>query len=447
METITLPEQFETFICQKLQKNCLGGRPHLLKEISENADPKDKLLDILELVWLKNRSIGSIARKYQTSYKTIWRILKDLEPWKSQIILFLETVPRRKVFYNRDADSSDYEAVQVYIKRAKRDQLKTYKRNIMLALKCWRHLKYKDPGRWTAEDVHQFLSTKPEGSQSRFLDCIRMVAPQIADKNSPNYVRTDRFREKLRLRKKDLFSTEIKMVIEALECMGLSYHAAILKTHITIGAREGKGGKSGLTGISWNRFKRNFTKVDDYERKVRGGIWWRNCPVDLFWGTLPQDLKKIWTDRGRPSTDKLILKGYPELLNIYHEIRTALAKHFKGKLDPSLYEEFITLRPHDADKIHVNLLWEAEIPLEVVAGQYLGRGEGLGLMGRGWLDINTIKKHYLSLTERSERFQKLRNQVRIYSERFNEKLIFQKMSPESVETKTMRKRALVIAVC
>lgn len=65
------------------------------------------------------------------------------------------------------------------------------------------------------------------------------------------------------------------------------------------------------------------------------------------------------------------------------------------------------------------------VPLEVVAGKYLGRGEGVGLFGRGWLDINTLKKHYLSLTERSERIQQLRNQVHEYSLRFNEETILQ----------------------
>jgi len=120
---------------------------------------------------------------------------------------------------------------------------------------------------------------------------------------------------------------------------------------------------------------------------------------------------------------KLILGGYPELSKIYKEIRKALEEYFRGKVDPDLHEEFTTLKPHDADKIHCNLLWEAGVPLEVVAGKYLGRGEGRGLMGRIWLDINTIKKHYLSLTERSERIQQLRKQVQMYSLRFNEKRI------------------------
>jgi len=83
--------------------------------------------------------------------------------------------------------------------------------------------------------------------------------------------------------------------------------------------------------------------------------------------------------------EKLILRGYKELREIYKRIRQALKEYWKGKLDPSLYTELHTLRPHDADKIHCNLLWEAEVPLEVVAGQYLGQGDGIGLMGRIWL--------------------------------------------------------------
>lgn len=82
--------------------------------------------------------------------------------------------------------------------------------------------------------------------------------------------------------------------------------------------------------------------------------------------------------------------------------------------------ELVHLQPHDADKIHCNLLWEAEVPLEVVAGQYIGGQEAIGLVGRGWLSLDTIKKHYLSLTARSKRFQKIRAKVTDYSQPFNE---------------------------
>jgi len=416
---VEFPQEVQNYINDKVTTNASGGRPHFLKQISETADPKDKLLDILEAVWLKSKTIGSVARKFETTYQTIYRILQDLKPWKPALVQFMELVPRRKVFWNRDLETSDYETVHAYIRRAKREGLKKYKDFINQAMKCWKFLKYKDPSRWTAENVLEFLATKSDGSQSHFLDGIRMVAPQIADRFSPHYISTGRFREKLQLRKKDLFSIEINMIVHALIEVGLNYHATIYKFHITGGFREGKGQKAGITGISWDRFKKNFTRVDDYESKVRGGIWCRNCPVDLFWKSLPGELRKIWIDRGKPITDKVILGGYPELTKIYKEIRNALAEYFKGNLEPSLYKEFTTLRPHDADKIHCNLLWEAEVPIEVVAGQYLGRGEGVGLMGRIWLSTDTIKKHYLSLTQRSERFQKIMVGVNQYSKRFN----------------------------
>jgi len=42
-----------------------------------------------------------------------------------------------------------------------------------------------------------------------------------------------------------------------------------------------------------------------------------------------------------------------------------------------------------------------------------------GLIGRIWLSTDTIKKHYLSLTQRSERYKRLLQQVEKYSVKFN----------------------------
>jgi len=417
---VELPPEFQTYIIGKIEKNGSGGRPSFLKRISKDVDPKEKLLDILELAWVKDKSVRLIARKYKVSHQTIRRILEDLEPYKQEIKLFLELVPRQKVFWNRTEETSDYETVQAYIRRAKRDKLVKWKKTLSMARHVWTYMKYKDPTRWTVDEVTDFLATKTEGSQARYLDCVRQICPQIADNRSPDYIGTGKYREKLRLRKKDLFSSEVKMMVDALKEMGLHYHALLLRLHITLGCREGgKKANAGFTHIQWHHFKKGFTKLDVFESKVRGGIWWRNCPVDLFWETMPEELKKLWRDRGKPVTDRLVLKGYRELLKIYKEMRLAWTQHFKDKLEPSLFKEITTLKPHDADRIHCNLLWEADVKLEVVAGQFLGRGEGIGLMGRGWLDINTIKKHYLSLTQRSERFQKIKEKVRVYSQRFN----------------------------
>jgi hypothetical protein len=411
-----VPPQFVVYVNSKIVRK-EAGRPHFLMTLGKDHDSKEELLNILELAWIKGKNLGAIAKDYNTTYQTIYRILKDLEPFKAEIAEYLEKVPRRKRWYVPELDQSDYETIQSYIRRAKRDGLKNYKSLIHSAKRVWTFLNYRDPAYWTADDVCGFLATLSTGaSQSGMLDSIRQVAPQIAIKGSNDQVKTGRFREKISRRKKDIFANEVNMIREALP----QELKTLFDLHITLGAREGATDPtSGLTGITWDRFKNGFTRVDDYECKVRGGIWWRDCPVDIFFKDLPDRLRQLWISRGRPTSDKVFLNGYKYITQTYKEIRRLLRIAYEGKVDPSLLKEFITLRPHDADKIHVNLLWEAEVPLEVIGGQFIGQGEGVGLMGRGWLDINVIKKHYLSLTQRSERFKKLQDQVRAYSDHFN----------------------------
>jgi len=412
-QKMEIPTEFKIYVESKIEKNGKGGRPHFLQLLAKDRDAQEELLNILELAWIKNRSFGSIARKYKTKYDTIYRMVNDLEPFKNAIIEFLQTVPRQKRWYIKETDSSDYETVQAYIKRARRDGVKHYKTHIINAMRCWRHLKYRDPDNWNADEVCEYLATLSRGAQSTMLDSVRQVAPHLKE-----LIKTGRFREKLKRRKKDVFGKELNMIHEPLK--EHEHIKTIFDLHITLGAREGSTDtRSGITGISWERFKKEFTIVDLFESKVRGGIFWRNCPVDLFFKDLPERLKNLWIERGKPTNEKVIVGGYKELLEVYKQLRKILIQYYKGKIEPSLLKEFATIKPHDADKIHVNLLWEAKIPLEVVAGEFLGQGEGLGLVGRGWLDINTIKKYYLSLTQRSERFQEIRNKITEYSKRFN----------------------------
>jgi len=439
-EAIQLPPEFFKYIKERSTQKKTGGGKFFLCVLAEKEEKlltnkqsmtkeevlnailtavKDKVLDILEDAWIKSRGDSSIAKKYNVSSDTIYRLRKELEPFKDVVCLFLTSTERVKRWYIEELDQSDYETVQAYILRARRDGLKRYRENIGVAKHVWIFLKHRTPENWTADDVISFLNTKTKGAQSRYLDCIRQIAPQIASKTSVNAIKTGRFREKLMRRKKDIFGQDIKMIKDALE----EYNDEVATKwmfHLTLGSREGgSDSTSGLTGISFDRFHRDFTLVDLYESKVRGGIWWRDCPVDLFFPHLPEKIKKLWIKRGRPTEEKLFLGGYKEITDMYKNIRKLLSEKFKGKIEPSLLKEFENLKPHDADKIHVNLLWEAEVPLEVVGGQDLGGSEGVGLMGRGWLDVNVIKKYYLSMTARSKRFTKVRALVTDYSKQFN----------------------------
>ena len=414
-----LPFAFLEYIDSKTRPNESGGRPHFLSVIvKQGRDANEILLDILEDVWLKGKPLGAIAKHYHTSHDSIWRLLKDLEQFKPVISELLLTIPRAKKWFIEEFETSDYEIVANYIKRAKREGLKRWRYTIRQARRFWTWTHYKAPQNWSADDVHDFLASLSSGAQSDMLDAIRKIAPQIRDEANPQYVGVGSFRAKLRQRKKDLFGAEVKMIVDTLIKRGLKHEATLFKVHIQTGAREGaKDSSAGMVGLRWSYFKHNFKAVDDFETKVHGGIWWRNCPLDIFFPELPDELRALWIQQGRPTDEKLIQGGYKELKQVYRTIRAVLTEEYQGKVDPSLAKEFSTIRCHDADKLHVNMLWEAGVPLEVVAGQYLGNGEGIGLLGRGWLAIDVIKKHYLSLTQRSHRFQKIQQNVRDYAQK------------------------------
>jgi hypothetical protein len=415
-EQVKIPQDFSSFLHKKLKRNANGGRPSFISELAKDHNISEEILNILELAWIKNKGITTIANKYHTTKDPIWRLLKDLEPFKNQLVEYLLNFPRRKRFYIRELNKSDYETVQQYILRAHRDGLKRYKRVLRRAEHIWRALNCSDPSNWTTDEVLDYLSTLTDGAASGALDAIRQIAPQI--RNRQTGIRVGRFRDKVKRHKKNLFGAEINMIQQALR--NEPYLRLVFDLHITLGAREGAiDPTSGMTGLTWDKFHENFTRCDLYESKVRGGITWRDCPTDLFFVDLPDRLRALWIQAGKPTTTKVIPRKYRELLDIYNQIRKILKKTFQGKIDPSLLKEFVTLKPHDADKIHVNMLWEAGVPLEIVAGEYLGQGEGIGLVGRGWLDLNTIKKYYLSLTTRSKRFQKIRDRITRYSAHFD----------------------------
>lgn len=197
------------------------------------------------------------------------------------------------------------------------------------------------------------------------------------------------------------------------------YELLVFDLHVTLGAREGTlDTTSGICGIGWDQFKGNFSRVDLWESK--GELWSRDCPVDLFFLNLPERLRDLWIERGKPQDAKVVLKGYKKgLLKVYATIKRVMAEEYRGKLEPSVFKQLTDLKPHDADKIHVNLCWEAGIPIEVVAGDWLGGQEGNGLCGRIWKSTDTIKKYYLALNKRSKRMARIYEKVKEYAHQFN----------------------------
>jgi len=413
---IGLPQDFIIYIKQKSEVNGDGGRPNFLQVCKkEGKDPLEVVLDILELNWLKNRTYRKIATKFNTSYHTIFRLLRDCDPWKKEITTYLLTIPRRKNFFNANSETSDYEIVQNYIDRAKRDKLKSWLKVLQSAEKCWKFLKYKDPARWTANDVVGYLDSIPtDGARSGRLDSVRQIAIQIRDQ-----VTTRSYRKKIQKRKKEIFGPEYQMMRQALKGAERDYELLVLDLHVSLGAREGtKDTASGICGLSWDRFHKHFSRVDLWESK--GELWSRDCPVDLFFLDLPERLRDLWIESGKPQEGKVILGGYKKgLLKIYETIKRVMAEEYRGNIEPSVFKQLTDLKPHDADKIHVNLCWEAGIPIEVVAGDWLGGQEGNGLCGRIWKSTDTIKRYYLALNKRSKRMAKIYGKAKLYAKQFN----------------------------
>lgn len=186
---IELPSDFLEYINKKIEANGSGGRPHLLAVLKKQGkDAKEVLLNILEDAWLKGRPCSKIAHDYEVSNDTMWRVLKELEPFKESIKELLLKNPRARKWFIEELEISDYETVQNYIKRAKRESLKNWKATLINTRRFWTWTNYKSPEKWSADEVHDYLATLTGGAQSQMLDGIRKVAPQIRDESSSQYV-------------------------------------------------------------------------------------------------------------------------------------------------------------------------------------------------------------------------------------------------------------------
>lgn len=213
---------------------------------------------------------------------------------------------------------------------------------------------------------------------------------------------------------------------------GLSeFEKLIVDLHITLGCREGyelnvyTKRHGGLYGLRWENFKENFRFVDVFETKTKGGKWWKNCPVDLFFPDLPERIMKYHVQEGRPQTGPFIAHKFPKvedfrkfLVKIWNkmsfnlsglsaeewrkkrlEIKALKSKYAKTrdfellqKID-ELEAQLRLMRPHDARRTHATWLAEMEVPFQYIAGI-----RDLGICGVGWEDYTVLAKHYAVLS-------------------------------------------------
>lgn len=117
-----------------------------------------------------------------------------------------------------------------------------------------------------------------------------------------------------------------------------------------------------------------------------------NCPLDLFGERTFEMLREYWIQQGKPTVGRIFgdVAYTPQvfhngdemfLTEIYKETAEAIGEKYGRK----------GITPHFARKLHASLLIDADIPLEMVAGD-----KPFGIMGVGWEDLATLKKYYLA---------------------------------------------------
>jgi len=88
-----LPEPFLNYVNKKLE-NGKKGRKHLINQLGS----LEKTLELLSDVWLNGLDPKSLQKKYNVGYFQIYRFLKEIEPFKTEIVEYIkyteEVAPR-----------------------------------------------------------------------------------------------------------------------------------------------------------------------------------------------------------------------------------------------------------------------------------------------------------------------------------------------------------------
>lgn len=340
---------------------------------------RGEALRLMALNWNKKQ----IKKKLKISERTYWRIkaqFDKLSPAEVQMIRELAS-EEEKV----KAKFIDYEFVQRWVQRMRsgRKPIKSWKRRFNACRRVWLILQKKNPKNWTIEDID--LRVLPElrktvkRSINYFIVALRSLRPDFKFPDEKGEaLSTDRKPEPTFEWKRIYDRIMGQNKLETFFKAGGFKKELIKRVHVVLGSRE-----ISLLNLEWERVNWQKKTIDVYETKTGGGFYWMGCPLDLFGDHTFDMLKQYWEEQGKPTSGKIFgdIK-YPTLRRIYKEAAEAIGEPYgKGK----------GITPHFADKLHASLLIDADVPLEMVAGD-----KPFGIMGRGWEDLSTLKKYYLA---------------------------------------------------
>ena len=346
---------------------------------------------MMALNWNKRK----IKKETGIGEATYWRIKAEFEKFsetEKQTIRDLAS-QEEKV----KAKFIEYEFVQRWVQRIKsgRKPVKSWRTRFNSCRRVWMILQKKNPENWTIDDIE--LRAIPELRKR----CSKSINHYLVALRSlrPDFKFPDEKGETLPTERKPEPTYEWKIIYEKIMQKGLkSYFAVggfqaelIKRLHVTLGCREGTTGIGGILGLEWNRVHWNKRTIDVYEGKTGGGFYWLDCPLDLFGDRTFEMLRQYWVQQGKPTSGKIFgdvgyhatkfRKAKVYLTDIYKETAEAIGEVYGRK----------GITPHFARKLHACLLIDADVPLEMVAGD-----KPFGIMGVGWEDLSTLKKYYLA---------------------------------------------------
>jgi len=378
-----------------------GRKNFLLAFCGEDRDAiETEILKILQRAWIKDESDQQIAKTYNCSYVSVYRLRKELEPYREELLKLIEKRLGEKKYFARVIVNgkeikveTEYELVKQFVNRYLRSTITPKPRYIKTVIdhceEVWLFLNKRDPKYWSINDVDRFIAKlKAEGKSHAYIQtyvvAIRQIAPHLAQQGFT----TDWTKS---VRTCNLFLSDVKEILRVLSENGLHREMLVFKLHITIGSRE-----SSFVSLSWSNIDFEKKTIDVYESKVKGGINWRNIQLNwLFGDEFVNELKEYYRKNG----SQWLVKNKNDLQNIYKKIKEICLNDPYFKDNPAKQKEIQNLKPHYARKIHCNVAWELGIPLEILCGQVIG-SEGYCIIGVGWSDFNTARKHYLALSSR-----------------------------------------------
>lgn len=360
---------------------------------------RKKTMRLFALNWNRKK----IKKEMKIGEATYWRIkaeydrLSEAEKAKIKNLATQEEKAKEKFV--------DYEYVQHWVTRMKSGttQIKSWRQRFNACRRVWLILQKKNPQNWTIDDIQ--LRALPEirktaKSVNHFLIALRSLRPDFKFPNKKGDI--------LGTHKKSAPKIEWKYIYERLsqeEKLETFFKAGgneaelVKRLHVTLGCREGTEGIGGILGIEWNRINWKNKTIDVYEGKTGGGFHWEGCPLNLFGERTFEMLQQYWNKQGRPTSGKIF-----EKMTYLHGLRTIYKEAAKA-INETYGRDGIT--PHFARKLHASLLIDADVPLEMVAGD-----KPFALMGVGWEDLSTLKKYYLAfrkakIEENRQKAQKL----------------------------------------